>query len=113
MFASTNGVGTPLTTLFRFSCMASNLRSKLIRLAHTNPGIRPHLLPILKKGQLSKVAWHWSDALDTFRSYFDETLEKLQRDQSDYDEVDLAGLVKIFDGFAKELDSWERKHRNK
>jgi hypothetical protein len=27
-----------------------NLRSKLIRLAHTNPELRPHLLAILKEG---------------------------------------------------------------
>ncbi len=95
--------------------MASNLRSKLIRLAHTNPETRPHLLPILKEGQLSKVAWHWNDALDTFQTYLDETLEKLQRDQPAYDEdeVDLVGLVKTFEGFSKEVDSWRRKHHGK
>lgn len=28
--------------------MATNLRSKLIKLAHANPDLRPHLLPMLK-----------------------------------------------------------------
>jgi len=31
-----------------------DLRSNLIRLAHANPELRPHLLPILKKGR-SKI----------------------------------------------------------
>ncbi len=37
------------------------LRSKLIKLAHTNPGLRPHLLPILKEA--SDIDYQFDDAL--------------------------------------------------
>lgn len=35
--------------------MTNNLRSSLIRLAHTNPDLRPHLLPLLKEAGCEKL----------------------------------------------------------
>ena len=35
--------------------MTNNLRSSLIRLAHTNPDLRPHLLPLLKEAGCDKL----------------------------------------------------------
>lgn len=35
--------------------MSNSLRSKVIRLAHTNPDLRPHLLPLLKEAAKDKV----------------------------------------------------------
>jgi hypothetical protein len=34
----------------------SDLRNKIIRLAHANPELRPHLLPLLKEGTQEKSA---------------------------------------------------------
>ena len=35
----------------------SNLRNKVIRLAHSNPSLRPHLLPLLSdKREIAKIA---------------------------------------------------------
>lgn len=42
----------------------TNLRSKVIRLAHANPELRPHLLPLLKEaGVLQDYARHARNAL--------------------------------------------------
>ena len=35
----------------------SDLRSKLIRLAHENPALRPHLLPILRSKTAAAANW--------------------------------------------------------
>lgn len=41
-----------------------NLRSRVIRLAHENPDLRPHLLPLLKEaGVLQDYARHARNAL--------------------------------------------------
>jgi len=44
--------------------MSNDLRSKVIRLAHQNPALRPHLLPLLKGG--NKVASAESDFIDGY-----------------------------------------------
>lgn len=50
--------------------MSSTLRSKVIRLAHQNPSLRPHLLPLLKTAAVSmevaeQIVRAWADALSS------------------------------------------------
>jgi len=37
--------------------MSHDLRAKVIRLAHSRPDLRPHLLPLLSKDARTKEAW--------------------------------------------------------
>ena len=54
----------------------STLRSKVIRLAHENPELRPHLLPLLKEG---KESYPWNECIkDQMDQYGNkETAEKV------------------------------------
>lgn len=57
------------------------LRSKLIRLAHDNPDLRPQLLPLLKEAAVEKVLYTVSinipkDSARRVQREFDRALDK-------------------------------------
>lgn len=49
--------------------MSDNLRSKVIRLAHQQPALRPHLLPLLMEGSRVAAASVSDEDMDALRDY--------------------------------------------
>lgn len=66
------------------------LRSSVIRLAHSHPDLRSHLLPLLKKGSptLSRVQEVW------FKSILEEGKEKRPIPKATFEALRKKGLVK-------------------
>ena len=73
--------------------MDMNLRSKIIRLAHQNPDLRPHLLPVLKtaKSELYKLLEGYynsekesdkkfTQAVEEAKKKYDEAIDKANDD---------------------------------
>jgi hypothetical protein len=90
--------------------MSDSLRSKVIRLAHANPALRSHLLPLLA-GDTSRVA---AKKLSPFaQAYFKLWREKGgMGDESDIDDMEEAyeaGEVTDKELLAQAPKSWKSK----
>lgn len=68
--------------------MAQNLRTKLIRLAHQNPELRPHLLPLLaKQGKTADVPDQFVPEWKRLETRFNQTMKKIQDGLRDYTDI--------------------------
>lgn len=85
----------------------SNLRNKLIRLAHTKPELREHLLPLLKKGSVNKQAGFsavaYSDAFTGMIRNVTKCLEELEnlKNADDTTAKEKALINRMIDKFKK------------
>jgi len=59
--------------------MSQDLRSQVIKLAHANPELRPHLLPLLE--QTEKVASSWEPVVGAGLEKFRRVFGQPERDQ--------------------------------
>lgn len=86
----------------------SSLRSSLIRLAHSNPNLRSHLLPLLKEAVATKVpkeivdpesGKNWED----LNAEYDATIKKMYEDLNA-----LPTFSKAYDALSKRIDTYRK-----
>lgn len=91
--------------------MTDNLRSKVIRLAHANPELRPHLLPILREAAqtrplheiASEIRKDWKNVNFAAKPYL-EAMSELDKITDDYGADSAKSIVAYFLGNA---GSWK------